>query len=175
MRISFKWISISSLIIACITTAGLAFADYEGGSEGTAGNQSSCLTATNKITWCGAYGVSWRYYTLGNNANASAESRCSAIGVQGYYVLAYEKIQKGSSAGSWSYVGAQAFSPGVQVHQVINPPNVASDGSYNYKYAQPAGALSWSDVQAKHDLAEKYNLIGQDDPAWKDTTWFLLG
>ncbi len=173
-RINFGCIFTISLMIICafVTRPTYANGGYEGGSEGTAGNKSNCLTATNTVTYCGAYGVSWRWYSLGSNVNSKAETDCNAIGTDGYYVLAYEKIQKGSSAGSWSYVGAQTFDKGVQVFQVMNPPNTYSDGSYNYKYANIAGAEAWDKVKKDHDDAEKYNLIGPDEPEWSKTTWF---
>ncbi len=162
---------ISGIVLGCLAMSSAVFAsDYESDGEDTASSTSKCTTAVSKVTWCGHYGVSWRYYKVNSNANANAKSRCSAIGAKGYFVLAYEKVKKGSSASSWSFVGEQAFNPGVQVHQV-KPTYAGGSGSYNV-IESLAGTEKWNDVKAQHDKAKELNLIGPDDAAWGNTTWF---
>lgn len=160
-----------SAVLGCLAMSGTVFADdYESDGEDTANTASKCTTAVNKTTWCGHYGVSWRWYEVNSNANANAKTRCDAIGAEGYFVLAYEKVKKGSSASSWSYVGKQAFQPGVQVHQVKSSYDGGS-GSYNV-VENLNGTWTWNAVYAQYLDAKKNNLIGPEDAAWKDTTWF---
>lgn len=160
-----------SAVLGCLVISSAVFADdYESDGEDTASSTSSCRTAVNKTTWCGHYGVSWRWYKVNSNANANAKSRCDAIGAEGYFVLAYEKVKKGSRASDWSYVGEQAFRPGVQVHQVKSSYDGGS-GSYNV-VENLDGTWAWNTVYGKYLDAKRNNLIGPEDAAWKDTTWF---
>lgn len=144
-----------------------------GNKTGANGNKTPssvpCGGLSDRPTFCGQFGVSWRYYTLAEVSSIAnyrePAKTCDDEGVEGIYILAYEWVN-----GNGSFQGKQVLDrPDKNVHaSQVRPPY--STGSY--KFVGPstlAGTKTWNEVKEAFDY---YKSAFDGSTSWENTTWF---
>lgn len=155
----------------------LAKGNLTGASGNKAPSSTTCSGLTGRPTFCGQFGVSWRYYPLEEIKNIDnyreAWHTCNEEDTDGIYILAYEWVD-----GSGNIMDKQVLDrPDKNVHvEQVRPP-YSTGGGYNYKFLGPSSFPSgkgenvkkWNEVQ---DLWRYYKDAFENDIPWKKTTWF---
>lgn len=144
-----------------------------GNKTGANGNKTPssvpCGGLSGRPTFCGQFGVSWRYYTLAEVSSIAnyrePAKTCDDEGVEGIYILAYEWVN-----GNGSFQGKQVLDrsdKNVHVSQVRPPYSTGS-----YKFVGPstlAGTKTWNEVKEAFDY---YKSAFDGSTSWENTTWF---
>lgn len=145
-----------------------------GNKTGANGNKTPssvpCGGLTGRPTFCGEFGVSWRYYPLdqvSSIANYSGPANtCADEDVEGIWILAYEWVN-----GNGSFQGKQVLDrsdKNVHVNQVQPP---YSTGWYKFVGPSVLGgnSKSWEDAR---DAFDYYKSAFDGNTSWGNTTWF---
>lgn len=145
-----------------------------GNKTGANGNKTPssvpCGGLTGRPTFCGEFGVSWRYYPLdqvSSIANYSGPANtCADEDVEGIWILAYEWVN-----GNGSFQGKQVLDrsdKNVHVNQVQPP---YSTGWYKFVGPSVLGgnSKSWEDAR---DAFDYYKSAFDGNTSWENTTWF---
>lgn len=155
------------LILSGLSLIGLFFSSSVSALKtGTAGGlppSTTGCTATG-TTFCGRFGVSWRYYE--GNELPVARAACDAEDTDGYYVLAYEWVKV--TNGHVEFLGSQVLDrPNKYVHV-----SQVTSGWYNFvEPNQVSGTQTWAHVQEIWDNYEG-TIKNNGGSSWGDTTWF---
>ncbi len=155
------------LILSGLSLIGFFFSfSVSALKTGTAGGlppSTTGCTATG-TTFCGRFGVSWRYYE--GNELPVARTACDAEDTDGYYVLAYEWVKV--TNGHVEFLGSQVLDrPNKYVHV-----SQVTSGQYNFVGpSQVSGTQTWGHVQGIWDNYEG-TIKNNGGSSWDDTTWF---
>ncbi len=148
---------------------GVSAGNVTGANGGKPPANTPCGGLNGHSTFCGEFGVSWRYYTLSqvsSIANYSGPaSTCAEEDVEGIWILAYEWVN-----GDGSFQGKQVLDrPNKNVHVAqVQPPY--STGWY--KFVGPtvlADTKDWTDAKEAY---EYYKSAFDGNTSWENTTWF---
>lgn len=174
-------IIIKSLLPALMCSVGfgliLSSGDVLGGLTGANGslntpnNSCSASTGTHTSTYCGIFGVSWRYYELDDpriSHLTNEVARCREEDTEGIHILAYELVDTSNGAVT-KYHNQQVLSDAnkfVQVKEVNQVPG----GWKTFLSPDKIGggnAEEWDDVKELWDYFKEAFTT-----SWEDTTWF---
>lgn len=174
-------IIIKSLLPALMCSVGfgliLSSGDVLGGLTGANGslntpnNSCSASTGTHTNTYCGIFGVSWRYYELDDpriSHLTNEVARCREEDTEGMHILAYELVDTSNGAVT-KYHNQQVLGNAnkfVQVKEV----NQVSGGWKTFLSPDKIGggnAEEWDDVKELWDYFKEAFTT-----SWEDTTWF---
>ena len=148
---------------------GVSAGNVTGANGGKPPASTPCGGLNGHSTFCGEFGVSWRYYTLSqvsSIANYSGPANtCAEEDVEGIWILAYEWVN-----GDGSFQGKQVLDrPNKNVHVAqVQPPY--STGWY--KFVGPtvlADTKDWADAKEAY---EYYRSAFDGNTSWENTTWF---
>lgn len=168
------------LMVVCVlvlSTVLFTYTAFGGNKTGASGSKNtpttgcSASTGTHNSTYCGQFGVSWRYYSLTDSAISHLTDeidRCSKEDTDGIYILAYELVDVKNGSVT-NYHGKQVLGDPNKFVQV-NEVNKA--GGWK-KFLGPAtlggNSKSWDEVK---DTWEYYKEAFDDNVPWGSTTWF---
>lgn len=166
-----------AVCILVLSTVLFTYTAFGGNKTGASGSKNtpttgcSASTGTHNSTYCGQFGVSWRYYALNDSRISHLTDeidRCSREDTDGIYILAYELVDV-KDGNVTRYHGKQVLSDPNKFVQV-NEVNKA--GGWK-KFLGPAtlggNSKSWDEVK---DTWEYYKEAFDDNVPWGSTTWF---
>lgn len=153
-------------------SSDVVYADSGGSGSGPTAT-GGCGTTTGNGTWCGAYGVSWRYLPSSDTSVPDASTKCTNEGVKGYYVLGYEIVDVSGGRvtryhNKHGYVNRRGERQSVNVYQV-------TDSNWGYVFltnrssSQLSGLYEWNEIATYFSEAEK---AGVTETTWSNTNWF---
>lgn len=142
------------------------------GSLGTPGGSCSASTGTHNNTYCGQFGVSWRYYSLTDSRISHLKNivnTCTDEDTDGVYILAYELVDV-KDGGVTKYHKRQYLGNSDSDSVFVQVNEVNKNGGWK-KYLGPntVGSEAWDGVKEKW---EYYKDAFDSNVSWGSTTWF---
>lgn len=142
------------------------------GSLGTPGGSCSASTGTHNNTYCGQFGVSWRYYSLTDSRISHLKNivnTCTDEDTDGVYILAYELVDV-KDGGVTKYHKRQYLGNSDSDSVFVQVNEVNKNGGWK-KYLGPntVGSEAWDGVKVKW---EYYKDAFDSNVSWGSTTWF---